>query len=54
VFKSDYTLQLKEASYGSGNSEPRARGWRVLEKSCVSGEQRLTNCPGGSGGTVES
>lgn len=59
VFKSDYTLQLKEASAGSfmgtRNSEPRAL-WRVLGKRprLWSAEQKSTNCPSGSSGMVES
>lgn len=59
VFKSDYMLQLKEASAGSfmgtAAASQGARGFGELwRKGLVCGAQRLTNCPGGSGGTVES
>lgn len=58
VFKSDYMLQLKEAS-AAPSWEPlqRAKGQEFGEfrrKGLVCGAYRPTNCPGGSGGTVES
>lgn len=58
VFKSDYMLQLKEASAGSfmgtataSQGQGFGEFWR---KGLVCGVQKSTNCPGGSGGTVES
>lgn len=58
VFKSDYMLQLKEASAGSfmgtaAASQGRGFG-EFRRKGLVCGVQKPTNCPGGSGGTVES
>lgn len=58
VFKSDYMLQLKEASAGSfmgtaAASQGRGFG-EFRRKGLVCGAQKPTNCPGGGGGTVES
>lgn len=58
VFKSDYMLQLKEASAGSfmGNATAsQMQGFGDFRrKGLVCAAQKLTNCPGGNGGIVES
>lgn len=58
VFKSDYMLQLKEASAGSFMGTATAsqgQGFgEFRRKGLVCGAQKPTNCPGGSCGTVES
>lgn len=59
VFKADYMLQLKEASAGSlmgtATGSQARRVWKSFRRGgLVCGTRELTNCPGGSGGTVES
>lgn len=59
VFKSDYMLQLKEASAGffmGTAAASQGHGFGELRrKGLVCGARKPTNCPGGGGGgTVES
>lgn len=55
MFKSDYKLQLKEASAGNRCSAPREKGLESFgEKALFVERGGRQNCPGGGGGTVES
>lgn len=56
MFKSDYMLQLKEASSGSfmGTATTRAEGSEVCREKALFVEQKSTRRAGGGGGTVES